>query len=242
MPARMLLESLTLTFEGQSELLLPTTGYHPFRLCAESHDITPSGEPVELTNEGLEDIDESCTWNVVFSIPIPGWLPASSKFGDELNGGQAGVAYTLYASAKFAVIDDSASTRSFFSFANLCSAFTSRSRTVNAPRRDISITRVVEVPGVGAGSPQNSLFRQVAYTATPLAHCAPEDRDETCIPVDVLEKIRFRAEIPEHVAMDEESSLPFTLKFSAEGMSEDMCSRFQIIGFTADIQQTEKYR
>jgi hypothetical protein len=239
----MLLESLTLTFEGQSELLVPTTGYHPFRLCAESHDITPSGEPVELTNEGLEDMDQPCTWNAVFSIPIPGWLPASAQFGDELNGAQAGIAYTLYASAKFVVMDDSASTRSFFSFANLCSAFTSRLRTVNAPRRDITVTRVVEVPSSCADSLQDSLFNRIAYTATPLAHCAPEGRnDETCIPLDVLEKIRFRAEVPEHAAIDEESSLPFTLKFSAEGMSEDMCSRFQITGFTADIEQTERYR
>jgi hypothetical protein len=237
----MLLESLSLTFEGQSELLIPSTGYHPFRLCAETHDITPAGGPVELTNEGHEDGDDACTWNVVFSIPIPGWLPASAAFGDELDGAPAGVSYALYASAKLSTIEDAASPRSFFSFATLCSALTSRARTVHAPRREIAVARVEEVPALSAPA-SGSLFERITYAATPLAHCAPQDRDASCIPLDVLQKLRFLAQVPDHVAIGEESAVPVTLKVAAEGMSEDTCARFQITGFTADIEQSEKYR
>jgi hypothetical protein len=240
----MLLESLTLTFEGQSELLIPSAGYCPLRLCAESHEIAPAGGPFEFTNEGHEDSNEPCTWNVVFSIPIPGWLPATADFGDELNGGQAGISYSLYASAKLTVIDENASNRSFFSFANLCSVFSSRTRTVNAPRRDITISRVMNapIPSPFDSSSNQSIFDKITYTAIALSECRAEERNETHIPLDVLEKIRFYVSAPESVAIDEEKSLPFTVKLAAEGMPEDECSRLRVTGFTADIEQYEKYR
>lgn len=57
--ARVLLESVSLTFEGQSEINTPETGYAAIRLCSVSRDIAPS-EPMELTNHGHED-DSPCT-------------------------------------------------------------------------------------------------------------------------------------------------------------------------------------
>lgn len=57
--ARILLHSVTLTFEGQSEVLMPLTGYSAVRLCTETHEITPP-EPVEMNNEGHEDSGKPC--------------------------------------------------------------------------------------------------------------------------------------------------------------------------------------
>ncbi|KAG5727314.1 hypothetical protein E4T56_gene13902, partial [Termitomyces sp. T112] len=99
--ARILLHSVTLTFEGQSEVLTPQTGYSAVRLCTETRDITPP-EPVEMNNEGHEDSGKPCYWNVLFNMSIPGWLPPSAVYGVE----GAGVRYTLFAEVKYTVVCD----------------------------------------------------------------------------------------------------------------------------------------
>lgn len=48
--ARLLLQSLSLTFEGQSEVLIACTGYSSLRLCSITRELTP--KPIELSNEG----------------------------------------------------------------------------------------------------------------------------------------------------------------------------------------------
>ena len=67
--ARVLLQSVSLTFEGQSEINTPETGYAAVRLCSVSRDIAPS-EPMELTNHGHED-DNPCTcFETNHSLPL----------------------------------------------------------------------------------------------------------------------------------------------------------------------------
>ncbi|KAJ6630586.1 hypothetical protein B0H10DRAFT_1981880 [Mycena sp. CBHHK59/15] len=129
--ARVLLQSVVLTFDSQTEVVTPTLGYSPLRLCSISRELAPS-EPVELTNEGHEDFDEPCRWNVVFDLPIPGWLPASHSFGNGDLG--ASTVYFLHAKVKFAVIEDQWSTS--WSFTTLCSPF----------RSLITLRRFVEPP------------------------------------------------------------------------------------------------
>lgn len=40
-PVRLLLQSLTLTFEGQSEVVTPSIGYASIRLCSLSRELAP---------------------------------------------------------------------------------------------------------------------------------------------------------------------------------------------------------
>ena len=58
--ARLLLQSVSLTFEGQSEVLAPKIGYTSLRLCSITRELVAS-EPVLLSNEGREESDEACT-------------------------------------------------------------------------------------------------------------------------------------------------------------------------------------
>lgn len=57
--ARLLLQSISLTFEGQSEVFTPNTGYSSLRLCAVTRELAPS-VPIQLSNQGHEDSSEPC--------------------------------------------------------------------------------------------------------------------------------------------------------------------------------------
>jgi hypothetical protein len=58
--ARLLLQSVSLTFEGQSEIFTPSTGYSSVRLCSITRELAPS-TPIELSNEGHEEDVDPCT-------------------------------------------------------------------------------------------------------------------------------------------------------------------------------------
>ena len=51
---RLLLKSIYLTFEGQSEVFTPSTGYSSLRLCSVTRELAPS-EPIELSNENSSE-------------------------------------------------------------------------------------------------------------------------------------------------------------------------------------------
>ena len=55
-PVRLLLQSLSLTFDGQSEVYTPCTGYSSLRLCSVTREFGPS-KPTELSNQ---DQGETC--------------------------------------------------------------------------------------------------------------------------------------------------------------------------------------
>jgi len=57
--ARLLLQSLSLTFEGQSEIFNSSTGYSSLRLCSITRELAPS-DPIELSNEGHEEDADPC--------------------------------------------------------------------------------------------------------------------------------------------------------------------------------------
>jgi hypothetical protein len=72
-PTRLLLQSLELTFEGQTEIVTPQLGYSAVRLCSFSRELVSNG-PTELCDEG-EDSAEPCKQgaltyvNIVLIIP-----------------------------------------------------------------------------------------------------------------------------------------------------------------------------
>jgi hypothetical protein len=55
---RLLLQSLSLTFEGQSEVYAPCIGYSSLRLCSVTKELFASPKPTELSND---DSGETCT-------------------------------------------------------------------------------------------------------------------------------------------------------------------------------------
>ena len=128
----LLLQSLTVTFEGQSEVIIQDIGYAPIRLCSVTRELAPS-EPPDLSNDGHEDSDKPCTWNIVFNLPVPGWLPATSAFA------VAGTRYSLFATAFFVNMDDNSDR--MWSFSTLCSLFRPKTRVIHAPKCSITLRR-----------------------------------------------------------------------------------------------------
>ncbi|KIL00946.1 hypothetical protein PAXRUDRAFT_23017 [Paxillus rubicundulus Ve08.2h10] len=230
---RLLLQSLTITFEGQSETLTPRTGYAPVRLCSVTRELL-CGEPVDLSNEGREDSDEPCSWNVVFDIPVPGWLPTTSVYGDT-SVGAAGTRYALYATATFTSLDEGNS--SPFSFTNFCAPFRSRARTADAPTCPITLRRFVEPP-TGSSS---SAFPMSLYIVDAQREPETEGSAQSSIPPDVLKKIHVIASIPSAVTMNE-SSLPFVLRLQGKDLDSSECERLRITQFSVDVEQVEVYR
>ncbi|KDQ60892.1 hypothetical protein JAAARDRAFT_31894 [Jaapia argillacea MUCL 33604] len=231
---RLLLQSLHITFEGQAELVTPETGYSPLRLCSITRDLAPA-ERVELNNEGLEDSDKPCTWNVVFNLPIPGWLPATSKFGDSQHG-PAGNCYSLHATAKFLVVDDGSQTAWFSS---LCSPFRSKTRTIEANPCDIFLSRFAVPPARPSSS--TSPFPTATYAIEARSDNVDLPSGSSVIPLEILSKIQILASVPELVDV-ESSKFPLCLRLRTRDLPESECKKLRVTDFSVDIEQYEKYR
>jgi hypothetical protein len=228
-----------LTFDGQTEVVTSSLGYSPLRLYTLSRELL-SG-PVELSNEDQEETDEPCTsalpnlacrtdstpgrWNVVFDLPIPGWLPASHGFNSSDAG--ASTQYYLRAVVKFAVVEDDRTAS--WSFSSLCSPFRPRttSRSIQT-RKVIPLRRFVEPP---TDEPTPPAF--INYLLSP-----PNKPSENAIPVEVLSKIQILASVPTHVDV-RESHLPFTLRLRTKDLGDADCKRLQVTNFTLDVVQDE---
>ena len=63
---RLLLQSLSLTFEGQSEVYTPCTGYSSLRLCSVTRELAPS-KPTELSSDSS---GEACTLPIYSQLKI----------------------------------------------------------------------------------------------------------------------------------------------------------------------------
>lgn len=228
--AHLLLQSLTITFEGQSEVVTHEIGYAPLRLCSFTRELV-SSDPVELSNEGHED--KPCTWNVVFDLPVPGWLPATSIYGDWMNE-DTGTRYALFATAKFVSLDDGSDKA--WSLSTLCSIFRPKTKVVHAEKCPITLRRFVNPPAVPSSS--QSLFPMANYCI----RVEPESAsDAPTIPPEIVSKIQVLASVPEHLATDD-TSLPFNIRLRTNGLDEDDCKRLRLSNFSVDVHQIERYR
>ncbi|KAG6814605.1 hypothetical protein H0H92_000134 [Tricholoma furcatifolium] len=229
--ARILLRSVNLSFEGQSEVLTPQTGYSAVRLCTVTREISPR-EPLEMSNEGHEDSDKPCVnsgfWNVVFDLPIPGWLPESAQYGIEY----AGIQYTLYAEVKFSVISENDT--SPFSLSSLCSPFRSRVKTIATQKR-IQVRRLV-APYENANAESGTVLQpRVSYMIN------AKVQGDSKFPAEVLNSLQVLATIPEHVNIDTHA-LPLTVRLRTRGLDTDKCKRIQVKSVSANLVQKERYR
>ena len=232
-PVRYLLESLIITFDGQTELVTPETGYTPYRICSVTKELAPQNPLFELNNESLEDTGRSCVWNVTFDLAIPGWLPSS--YLEESENAPIAIRYALYATATFLSPEQAPPTSYFACFARSVSSpfFPSlfpSSRTVRAQRCDVEIVRVM--------APTHSPIPFVAYTID-----SDLNGDDVAgkIPSDILSKIAITASVPEYVDM-ENNSFELRLRMRTCGLEPIHCKRLRLISFMVDVCQFEKYR
>lgn len=233
---RLLLRSLSVTFEGQSEVISPEFGYAPLRLCSVTRELAPI-ESIELNNEGHEDSDKPCTWNVIFDLPIPGWLPATAVYGDAMYEEAAGTRYSLFATANFDNLDDSSDKT--WSLATLCSVFRPRTKVVHAQKRNVTLRRLVVPPSIPP-SP-DSLFPMINFAIRTKSEFANAARDSSFIPLDVLSSIQVLASVPDHIGVDD-ASVPFAIRLRTSNLPEAECKRLRIKDFSVNMTQTEKYR
>lgn len=168
-------------------------------------------------------------WNVVFNLPIPGWLPATSKFGTE----EVGTHYALYATAKFINLDDAQS--SSWSFTSLCSPFRSRAKSVHA-EKPIEIRRFIAPPSV-----ESSPSPSVTFLVNTASSSPKRSSNKPRIPSNILSKIQVLASVPDHVDIAEDT-VPLTLRLRTKDLPEAECKRLQVAEFTVDIMQREKYK
>ncbi|KAG6865936.1 hypothetical protein C0991_010437 [Blastosporella zonata] len=166
-------------------------------------------------------------WNVVFDLPIPGWLPPSATYGVE----EAGVGYTLFAEARFTFVDEYSSTS--FSFSNLCSPFRSRMRTVDT-RKHIQLKRLV-APYEDANTEGDMVLQpRITYLINAKV-------SNSRFPADVIESLQVIATVPEHINI-EQHALPVTIRMRTQGLEADKCKRLRVTSLSAKIVQKEKYR
>lgn len=165
---------------------------------------------------------------MVFNLPIPGWLPATTTYGVE----DVGIRYGLYAEAKFINLDDNQS--STWSFASLCAPFRSKVKSVHT-QRQITLRRLMSLP---EESPDlsNTLTYLVnsPVTATPAG-------DRPQIPAEVLSKIQVLASVPTYVDVDRDH-FPLIIRMRTKDLDASECKRIQLSSIAADIIQKEKSR
>ncbi|KAG1891406.1 hypothetical protein F4604DRAFT_1611708 [Suillus subluteus] len=232
---RALMQSLTVTFEGQSEIITPDIGYAPLRLCSITRELV-NGEPIDLSNEGHEGSNKPCSWNVIFDIPVPGWLPTTSTHGDR-SAVEAGTRYALYATATFIYLEDGNSSI----FSSFCSPFGCRTHTINAPRCPVTLARFAEVPSAPSSSSSTSVFPMALFVVDAQSGQDDTETDTMTIPPEILKKIQVVASIPNAVTLDE-ISVPLILRLQGNELDGSQRERLRITDFTVDVEQIETYR
>jgi len=229
--SKVLLESLQLTFEGQSEVIAPQVGYSATRLCSITRQLVPSGEPVLLSNEGSES--DSCKWKILFNLTIPGWLPPSCIFGVD----DVGVSYHLYATAKFLNVDDTHKRDSSgWSISHIYNSLYSRSRVLDAEKR-IEVRRFARPPTTY--DPEEKMSCMMFYVCP--KSLAPLEQGPSRIPLDVLSKVQVLASVPEYINV-KDKTMTLTLRMRTKDLSRDECQRLQLGGFKVDFVEKDKCR
>jgi hypothetical protein len=206
-------------------------GYAAVRLCTVSKELV-SKTTVELSNEDAEDDEQPCTWHVMFDLPIPGWLPASDRYGDSRQG-FSGTQYSLYATVKCTNAEDTSFGPSSWVSA-LCNPFSSRNKVVHAARCGITLNRF-------AFPPSSSASRAPAfYAVTPRAGTPrPEDNPHP-IPEEIMSKVELLASVPDHISLDDEK-IPFALSIRASSLSEDQAAKLRVSRMSLELKQVEEY-
>jgi hypothetical protein len=254
-PHNLLLTSLELTFEGQSELVLPEIGYAPFRILSLTEQLVVPAQPVQITTD-----EDHAEWRVVFSLLVPGWLPASVVFGEQDNRATAAVSYALYARARFHVagpdVDDPAAAAAAAAAAgaapssvwnNLCSVVrlgAARPRLVQAEKVPIRVTRYVSPPRRAYGAEDVGAaprFPRTTYAVQAPPECAAGYLQATNIPPEILRAVEVHAVVPKRTSV-EDDTIPLLLRLRSRALDEATRGRLRVMSFEADVVQVERFQ
>ena len=168
-------------------------------------------------------------WDVLFNLPIPGWLPASTTMGmDEI-----GISYGLYATAKFINLDIEQSP-SPWSLTTFCTPFRSRVRCAYA-NKTISLRRYILPPHVDQST------SSINYLVNSHFSAEKPDSSKKRIPTEVLSKIQVLASVPEFVDM-KDNSIPITVRLRTKALESDECKRLQVTEIGINLIQQERCR
>ncbi|KAI0636421.1 hypothetical protein C8Q77DRAFT_1050596 [Trametes polyzona] len=232
---RFMLESLILTFEGQSELLTPETGYGACRLVEFSQELIRDG-PVEIGHFWDENLRDPQRWLITFNLAIPGWLPPTSytSFGNGLRE-EPEVSYRLSAKATFRDMRPGSSK----SLRTLCYGYSKlpSTQTATSPTAPVKINRYAIPPP----SPTMDIpdFPQFPFPSVEYAGSVKGISSQ--IPADVLAKLRVVAYVPQHIPVDCEN-FPLFLRVRPEGLSAEERRRLRLPKFSFGVTQTDVLR
>lgn len=235
-----LTESCYVVFEGQQEFLTAETGYASARLCRLSRQLVPVHAMMLSADEPDAAQNGSATWNFVFDLSVPGWLPASSIYGSDVHGA-AGTTYALYAEAKYIALEEPLHCRSW-SLSTLYSPFSSRVRTVRASRTVIDVVRYTLPPTSESfdGSLQTT-FPDSMFTIDTKENVRAKNSKGPAIPNDILQSIEVIASIPECVDLDD-GELKLVLRLRAAKLPTEQQRRLRLTHFRVQFLQHETYR
>lgn len=172
----------------------------------------------------------SGVWNVTYSIPIPGWLPATTEYGTS----GVGTTYALSAEAYFMPLEDYAVAPSIFSLSTICAPFRVRTKTLHASL-PIVINRFVDSHHLDTSEIPQALYLVNSKYATAV------DKSRPHIPEAILTKIQVMASVPEFVDTAANGAT-FSMRLRSRGLSVDECRRLELTGFSIDLAQRERSR
>ncbi|KAI0820212.1 hypothetical protein BC628DRAFT_1413256 [Trametes gibbosa] len=231
----LLLESLVLTFEGQSELLSPETGYGACRIIEFSQELLQNG-PVEVGHFWDENLRDPQRWLVTFNLAVPGWLPPSC-FTTFVNGSrkEPEVSYRLSAKATYRDVRPGSSK----SLRSMCYGYSKlpSTQTTTSPLATVKINRFAIPPPSHALT--TSEFPQYPFHSVEYAGSIKGSSSK--IPADVLSKLRVLAYLPEHIPTDCES-FPLFIRLRPEDLSVDERKRLLLPKLSVTASQTEIMR
>ncbi|KAI0780426.1 hypothetical protein BD413DRAFT_463126 [Trametes elegans] len=230
------LESLVLTFEGQSELPNPETGYAACRLVEISQELLQDG-PVEIGHFWDQNLRDPQRWLITFNLAVPGWLPptCSSSYGDGIRE-EPEVSYRLSAKATYRDMKpgSSKSLRSmcYPGYTNLPSKQTTTSRS-----SVVKLNRYTPLPA--AHTLTTSEFSNFPFHSIEYAGSVHNSSSE--IPKNVLSKLRVLAYSPEHIPIGSES-FPLFLRLRPDGLTAEERKRLRLPKFSVTATQSETSR
>ncbi|KAH9928546.1 uncharacterized protein BXZ73DRAFT_48447 [Epithele typhae] len=228
----LLLDSLVVAFEGQSELVHTHTGYSACRLHESSQELITS--PIEIRHSWTQGSSrDPARWFILFSVALPGWLPATSStpFGDGSHL-EPEVSYHLSAVAKYHDAKPNSSWRS--AYYGSAHAVVQVARAKSTP---VKINRYSLPPStrhVGDEFP-DTMFPSIEYA------CSITENSRCTIPRDIIKKLELRTSVPEHISVDAES-FPLLIKLRPGEMSMEERRRLRLPGFTLLATQNETLR
>lgn len=179
----------------------------------------------------LKGCNSQGVWNVVFNIPIPGWLPATTSYGAE----DIGIRYSLFAEAEFINLDDDQGNA--WSFATLCTPFRSRVKCVDA-QKHIVLRRFVSRSEDNPESESSSSV--LTYMINPAVTAKPASV-KLQFPPEVFSKIQVLASVPDYVDV-ESDHFPVIVRMRTKDLPAADCRKIQVTSIATNLIQREKCR